>query len=276
MASCGFGTTCTSQIWLILLIQYVATEEDSDNKYKPPHCLSLPPYTTKERWKKIDSCEWWCRIVLMKFMDFKWREHFQSTVWHTRHITHVFFIAPACTDSCSHQKLGYRLVLVSDTAIWFLHAYTQVHVNTLSAALSPTAELNNMCLYEKTVTGFLWSSMQTVEAPWTTSDLLLCFWFHSFCLQLCNLFRVKMLFFLFSPTCSLITPKTELILCIMQRREEKKSLSVVKEPCLKTHLHCSTSELSLWSHKSANASCWTGASRVCFNCSQRKRWMVKE
>lgn len=77
----------------------------------------------------------------------------------------------------------------------------------------------------------------------------------------------------FPPICSLISLKTKLILCIM----EKKRKPVCGAGAMAENTtHCGIFELSLWSHKSANASCWTGASRACFNCSQRKRWMVKE
>lgn len=124
---------------------------------------------------------------------------------------------------------------------------------TLFLALSPTAELNNTCLYEKPEAGLsvkLSANCSGSFSDFRSSSLLLIprfnlffFFFPAFS---CGIpLESKCCFFLFSPTCSLIAPKTEPILCIMQRRKEKKSLSVVKEPCLKTHLHCSTSQLSL-------------------------------
>lgn len=73
--------------------------------------------------------------------------------------------------------------------------------------------------------------------------------------------------------CPLITLKTKLILCIIEKK--RKPVWCVGATAQNTS-HCGIFELSLWSHKSANTSCWTGASRACFNCSQRKRWMVKE
>lgn len=75
------------------------------------------------------------------------------------------------------------------------------------------------------------------------------------------------------PTCSFITLKIKLILCII----EKKRKSVCCEGAMAENTsHCGVFELSLWSHKSANASYWIWASQACFNCSQRKRWIVKK
>lgn len=73
--------------------------------------------------------------------------------------------------------------------------------------------------------------------------------------------ELKCWFSYISPTCSLIKVKTKLILCIM----EKKRMPV---GCLgaiaENTSQCGIFELSLWSHKSANASCWTGAPRALF------------